>query len=341
MPRSAAQKAARRRRRLKKKGQLGPFLYNGPHPQSRNQSAGKKKRRNRNRKKKSMSVSGVGSARSRGLGDDYIRTLNDPFAFPGVRMGFGCLIPTQLVMAYVKGTFTVNAVDGSFRVNCIPWNTITGANNGALVNIANNGQAVAPVYTTVLSSNVGGINSQMSLGRIVSGGLRVSVKYPLTSAPGQMNAFSLAASSNTATTTTIQGDLGLTQAKLVGSDQAQILYRPTDYNDMEFINLNGSNAVSLGSWQGYIDGLGFPATSVVWYEACFHIEGYSTILSSISDIGQASGFPTLSEAYASVENLVSNVRTHLSPEVMELGVNFLTAGATTVGVNEARRLRLR
>jgi len=247
---------------------------------------------------------------------DYIATLNNPFDYPGIRMGFGCLIPTQLSMAYAKGTLTPNT-DGSFRLIGVPWDTVSGAFNATIGFSSITGVSAVPSYTQIITANASQVNAAFALGRVISGSIRASVKYPATSTPGILNCYSLSSSATTATSATIAANLSLTQAKLTGSDGAQVLYRPTDYNDFEFVSLTGGNSL-MASSQMYIDGIGYPTGTIVYYEIVWHMEVYNTTGISTADLGQESGFPTLSDVHASVESAMSKVRTNLLPELVPL-----------------------
>jgi len=256
----------------------------------------------------------VPGASANAITSDYIATLNDPFNYPGVRIGFGCLIPTQMTMAYVKGTFTPNA-DGSFRVCAIPWNCASGGSNGTIGVTSISGVSTTPSYTSVISANQSQMVSAFAFGRVVSGAVRVSVKYPATSTAGILNCYSIPTNGVTIATSTITTDLSLSQAKLAGSDGAQVLFRPTDFNDMNFTTLSGVTQ-SLASSQLYIDGMGYPTGSVIYYEIVWHLEVYNTTGVSTSDIGQQSGYPTLSDIHASAESMMSKVRSNLLPELI-------------------------
>jgi len=311
--------------------------------------ANQKKKRRKNKKKKKSNQSadipmtqqlvGVAaatkkgrrrSARARGARQSlhpttqaYLQTLNDPFKHGGVRIGFGCMIPTQTTMCYVKGSFTVSTIDGSFRLNAFPWCT-SATNNGAILSISNNGAASTPTYATILSSNVTNVNSSFNFGRVISGGVRAFVRYPQTSQGGIINSYSLPLNSTVGTTQAINTNLSLNQAVTTSQDEVTILYRPTDYNDMEFSLLNNAASnVSLGSWQGYIDGVGYPTGAMVYYEVVFHVEAYTTTsTASVTDLAQETNWPTLADVHANVESAMSTIRSYLTPEVIEGASNL-------------------
>jgi len=257
------------------------------------------------------------NASANAITSDYLSTLNNPFEYPGVRMGFGCLIPTQLTMAYVKGTLSPNA-DGSFRIVGVPWNSASGSFNGSVGFTSVTGVNTAPTYLPLVSANLTQMVANFNLARVISGGVRVSVKYPATSTPGILNCFTSSNSSSAATATTNQAGLSLPQAKLSGSDGAQVLYRPTDTNDTEFGSLVASGGGLLASSQLYVDGIGYPTGSTVYYEIVYHLEVYSTILNGVADLGQESGFPTLSDIHANIESMMSKVRTSLVSDIIPL-----------------------
>jgi len=65
---------------------------------------------------------------------EYCKSLADPFEFSGPRLGWGCMVPTNVVQAYVRGSTTANA-DGSVSLMMLP-------NPSTIVQVANGGLAV-------------------------------------------------------------------------------------------------------------------------------------------------------------------------------------------------------
>jgi len=282
---------------------------------------------------------GAGSART-SLARAYISTLNDPFTHCGVQIGFGCLIPTSLQMAYVKSTFIVNATDGSFRIGSLPY--ICGTTGQGSIGFTSvSGVNTAPAYNFFIASDNGAILANNNFGRIVSGGIRAFVRYPATSQGGILNTYSIGLNSSVPTTNTIQANLSLSQARMSNSDAVSILYRPTDYNDMEFSVLNSTaTGGTLSSWQGYIDGIGYPVGSVVYWEAVYHIESYQTLAISSNDIAQDSAFPSLASVFSNVESMMASVRPLLSSENIDGISNLMFGSQATAERVAASRQRL-
>jgi len=268
----------------------------------------------------------------------YLNTLNAPFKYPGINIGFGCLIPTMLNSVYVKGSFNVNATDGTFRVNTLPW-TLNPTNNGTIVNIANLAASVAQTYSPIAAADGGLLNNMAGFARVVSGGLRVFVKYAATAQGGIMNAFTIPTNSSTPTTLSFNTALSLPQARMSNTDSCSVYYRPTDFNDYEFYSLTSAGATStLASFQGYIDGTGYPTGATVYYEACYHLETYSTVTSSAADIASDTDWPTLASTYSNIETAMQKIRPYLTPEIVQGGVDWMF-GDSMDTVNKYKRSR--
>lgn len=99
---------------------LAPLVAAVQDTQSRKKAKPKKKRHNKKKKSKRQSrrtqliVSRQIRLANPGIAEferAYIDTLNDPFEYPGVHLGFGCLVPTVLAFAYARGSFAANATN--------------------------------------------------------------------------------------------------------------------------------------------------------------------------------------------------------------------------------------
>jgi len=279
----------------------------------------KKRRRRRNKNKKNKRRNTRNRIQNRvltrmtrlsnpGLGafeQDYINTINDPFEYGGVHLGFGCLVPSVLAFAYSRGSFAANA-DGSFMVGTMPALGTTGNFTGG----SNSGATAAVTWGYGTAAN----NSNLaifSLARVISGGLRVRVGMAQTAAPGVMVGWlsSATASTTLSTANTPTQALNLPQGQLAwGSETVQVGWRPRDVADFDFQTI-GTTPNSSG--QLYVAGTGFPASVTVYYEAIYHIECMTTTTAGVNDPGigssTESGFDTL--------QALAKVLKHASPEV--------------------------
>jgi len=256
----------------------------------------KRKKRKRTKKKnsKNKKLQKMSKAVANGSAFEvaYLKTINDPFEYPGVHLGFGCMVPTVLSFAYARGSFAANA-DGSFIVGAQPAIGTSGNFTGG----SNSGATSAVTYGYGVCSNATNLGI-FSYARVISGGLRVRVGQAMTAAPGVMVGFSAStgASATLSSTNTPTQCLNLPQAQMAwGNETVQVTWRPRDANDFDF-QLIGNTPVSSGEL--YVAGTGFPASVTVFYEAVFHLEVFTTFTSGIVDPGNASssytpGFDTL------------------------------------------------
>jgi len=280
---------------------LAPLVAAVQDTQSRKKAKPKKKRHNKKKKSKRQSrrtqliVSRQIRLANPGIAEferAYIDTLNDPFEYPGVHLGFGCLVPTVLAFAYARGSFAANA-DGSFIVGAQPALGTSGNFTGG----SNSGATAAVTYGYGASANATNLSS-FNYARVVSGGLRVRVGQALTAAPGMMVGFaaSTAPSTTLSSSNTPTQCINLPQAEIAwGSETMQVLWRPRDSGDFDFGPLG---TTPNASGEMYVSGTGFPASVTVFYEAVFHIECFTTFLAGTVDQGNldsgvAGGFDTL------------------------------------------------
>jgi len=301
-------------------------------------------KKNRKRKRVQRRNQTLGSKRARKNDFDivtaYTDTLNNPFKFAGCNLGYGCFIPTALKVLYTKGSATVNA-DGSFSVGMIPYSTGTGGSGlqGAIVGFSASGVSTVPTWTYSATANNGSFINEANFARTVSGGLKVWIRYPKTSQAGILNSYAIPTSAAALPTTTPTGGLSIPTAKTIGDDSAMICYRPTDFADFNFILVSGGAlSLCLGSWQGIVQGLGYPTGSTVYWEAIQHVETYTTNDTSSADVASDSGVSYLSGVFANIETAYRTVSKNLGPEVMSAGEQLIysTLG-NAVGMKTAVR----
>lgn len=212
----------------------------------------------------------VGRSPASAFLEQYARTLNDPFEFPGVKLGYGCMLPTTNVCAYNRGSLSPNA-DGSFSVSFSP-----DVINLVLVNnLANN---VAPSATPWQpATNFASIQTSFREARVVSGGLRVWVSMAATDKPGVLYSGTIpdytTTEFNAATSTALRNLPGSIMS--LEASGATILTRPYDSDSFAFF-VNPITGYAAGGipfmTSGYITGAGFPATATVYYEAVLNLE---------------------------------------------------------------------
>jgi len=241
--------------------------------------------------------------------------MNDPFENGPIRLGFNTLVPTVLGSAYKRGSFSVNA-DGSFALAWIPdvVNTLRWTNAGA----------ATPTWANIPSTNSAALQQQMSLIRVVSGGLRLFVTQATTSPSGVLYAGSSSAASRdtyTALTPTTLSDLASSELE-IGYSGAAFTSRPIDISAVEFSSaqLTGfpNNAIA-GFTTGYVCGLNFPSTAVVYYESILNVEGLPTETSGSIGISSSTDFKsTPANEVGSFERAYNYARSFLmDPVIMD------------------------
>jgi hypothetical protein len=149
-----------------------------------------KAKQGQKKKKKAASSAGHTRLHPTQAGDactsDYVRSLNDPFEFTGPRLGWGCLVPTQIVQAYWRGTVTADSSTGSCAIALYP--TIgpdsTDVTNLSFLQSSSglNQNFEAGVYHQPTDYDT--LQANYSGGRIISGGIRAYPDTAMTAVPG-------------------------------------------------------------------------------------------------------------------------------------------------------------
>jgi len=221
------------------------------------------------------------------------------------------MVPTNLQCAYLRGSITANA-DGSFAIAQLPalgsgtsqvYTNVSGANTGTWTNTA---------YT-----NVTAIGTVIFEARVVSGGIKVVPQVAATAVPGVIYAMSIP--SATASQITSATPTGLSQfvgAKFgFGSLGASATTRPVDPTSYEFQQQVVSGYVTgslIANSTPVIVGLGFPAGTVVYFEAILNLEG----IQAYSDAGAITNpgirvdddADTLATAFPNVESMWNTIK---------------------------------
>jgi len=285
---------------------------------SSNSKAEKKYAKNQKKNKKQKKRKNRNAAKNGGadITSEYVATLNNPFEHKGCPLGWGCMVPTIVTTAYVKGSVTANA-DGSLAIALIP-------NPTNMVSIADGGVNVS--FTTAAhlipaSDNVA-IDANFSEGRVVSMGIRAYPNLPMTSAPGACYVGAVPGFQ--------QGQaLALTPNDLSGNpfmkqfrayEGGTSVSRPIDTGSFEF----NTKSVSAGtSWVAaddlpvstpFITFIGIGNATVVYFEAIYNIECVSRTVHNANPISFNDNTPTskLSDAWSSVESMWGAVKPYLS-----------------------------
>jgi len=158
----------------------GPILHLSRPKKTKARKGGKRKKRVRNRKRaargRSLMLSSSSSSGSNSMTAQYYKTLVDPFEYSGVRLGWGCMVPTTIAQAYIRGTAQSN-IDGSLTILALPQAVNTGlfwSSSHSTVNFSG----------TINSTDSAAIAASFSMGRVISIGVKAIPSVALTSAPG-------------------------------------------------------------------------------------------------------------------------------------------------------------
>lgn len=233
----------------------------------------------------------------------YTNTLNDPFQYGPVRLGYGTMVPTTVTTVYYRGALTVNA-DGTFVVASFP--TVRGTSGSILYNIS--GSAGVTWGQTRLSNDVT-VSTLLSAARVISMGIRAKPLLAATATPGilysgtipRISIGSIAAQSTIAVT-------GSPYSEWSSSDRGAVVrWRPVDSQSYEIIpeRLTNTSTFVYDSVP-FIGGAGFPASTQVMLEVVMNLEGVGTIGASLFN-GDAPQ-PQLSDYFPSVDSLWSYIK---------------------------------
>jgi len=241
----------------------------------------------------------------------YVNTLNNPFNYPPIRLGWGTMVPTNLCTAYARGSFTTNA-DGSFAISTTP-------DIQAGVSYTTAGAGTATWGQLSQYANRASLQALIQEGRVVSGGIKVMPQVPATAVPGVLYAGSipsinpgqLFASSPNTLSAAPQLKVGY------GATGACSVTRPLDPTSYEFtvsVVLGYSSSTVLATSCPIIVGIGFPASTTVYYEAVLNIEGISTNNSTSalqSPEINANDDAALAASHTSIESMWQSIKSYV------------------------------
>jgi hypothetical protein len=295
-------------------------------------SAKKKVKTSRRRRRRNRS-STITHSSSRGALDEWVKLLNCPFESLPIRIGFGCMVPSTLATAYVKGTVLANATDGSFAIAFCP----TLGYGSQFAGTWNSG-ATTTTNTSIAWSNQGSIYTCMSEARVVAMSLRVQPLLAATAAPGMLYAGSLASCNSSTLAGTFQPTLlaNLPGTKNnIGWGGATVTSRPTDVSGFEFLvqNVTPNTGVYFNWSTLYVAGLGFPANTSIFYECVLHLEGIAGTADTIQNavLGEQAGDEvkptTLENLFSSATAAYKNLSPYLNHHtVMSAAQDYAITG---------------
>jgi hypothetical protein len=291
----------------------------------------KKRKSKRNRSGIPSSITGCSDL------DLYIKSLNDPFEYPGVRLGFGCMVPTMLATAYYRGLFYANSTDGSFGITMQPS---LGSLNQQIY--YNNTGAGSGSWTSLSFPNAGVISNQINEARAISFGIRVLPLVADTAVPGVVYCGSIASSTN-AQINTVSLTTCSTFPQLEFGDSrmgAVALGRPSDLTAYAFNSVVDQGlSSSLSPWSvPLIVILGLPPTTPIMVELVLNMECLQGATSVNAQIEPSIGGvpdnvqPTLSDYLPSLDSLWSATKNHITAAAnFGTQLSGVKVGDTTLG----------
>lgn len=256
---------------------------------------GKKKRKARGRARVSRAMAGPMTGCDCTL--EYFKSLSDPFELGGLKLGWGCMVPTTSVQATFRGT-SVTGTDGSLGIVLLPSPT-TGL-------LLYNTVATAPNPTILGSlSNFAAITANCAEGRIVSMGVRAFPNVALTTVPGVVYSGATVASNFITFNALSPNDLIAlpTSHQSIGLNGASSTGRPIDPESFIFSSFvisgftaGAANSVSIPFSVPYIVFTGLTPGATVFIEAVINIEatqviahGATTVLPDTDELSETVG----------------------------------------------------
>lgn len=230
--------------------------------------APRRRRRNKRRGRK-------GAPRASGAGGEsatqsYMRSLTDPLNCAGPRLGWGCLQPTNVVTAYLRGSLT-SASDGSLIVAALPDVEHLLAFNNGTYGVAS--------WSTTPAGDLAAIDANYSAGRVISLGLRVYPDIALTSVPGVCLTGALPSQSISTLEALTVGDLMSFPMMHVsrGLEGGYSAGRPEDSTSFNFwAQMCSSSGFTASTTLPFsipiVAFSGLPASTVVYYEVALNME---------------------------------------------------------------------
>jgi len=245
---------------------------------------------------------------------DYFKSLVDPFECSPPKLGWGCMVPSTIGQAYLRGSATVNA-DGSIAFMAMP-----SVKGGIQINTAGAGVAT---WTAVDYANIGNINTAFGEGRVISVGIKATPNIALTSVPAMVysGAFTPTTFINATTMTPTDLQQMVTSHQSVSTNGATSTGRPVDPDSFTFqIQVVGSSG--WGTYQTltmpfsvpYLAFIGLPASTVVFYEVCLNFEGTPVVghnQNTVIPATEGYGERKLSDSWQNPETMINKVKPFL------------------------------
>lgn len=187
----------------------------------------------------------------------YVRALTDPWFAPPLRLGWGSFTPSSLNCAWSRYTQSLQSSSTCFLVLGTPFvgSASASTTNPGFIKQFESTSAGTNIVSSVNVVNGASVNSSVLTGmadaaRVVSGALRVTVRYPATSVRGSIYGLFSGVDSTGVTMSNSFNTLGAlfnartAQSSAAGEVSIEVQYRPSDINSFAFNNqyVNGSGS---------------------------------------------------------------------------------------------------
>lgn len=217
--------------------------------------------------------------------NNYIKALTNPWYAPPVRLGWGTFVPTTLRASWLRYTLTPGALQTAFCISATPTigagAGMTSFSENFISTVGTNTLAASTIASSG-SYNNGVLAAVAQTGRVVSGALRVCVRYPATALRGNLVGGFLADDSGTNFRAVTFDNLSSQfQSRTVSSSTAgelvvEVQYRPSDLTSFDMngtlMNTGGASLATILP-RCYVVGTGWsPSTFSIEINQIFHYE---------------------------------------------------------------------
>lgn len=282
------------------------------------QGAGRKKGKKGKRVKGSgpNSSSVSGNSVPKMLMQAYYKSLINPFENQGCYLGWGCMVPSTIASAYLRGVVT-SFTDGTISFMVVPT-------CGSASIYYNNTGSTTTTWTGLAFANNAPIGTNFSEGRPISVGIRAFPAQALTSNQS-------AVYTGATVPTFINNLIGLAPVDLqtlptthmsIGVSGGSSTGRPIDPDSFTFntYTITGVTGGALSSQNlnfsvPYISFAGLPASTNVFFEAVFNFEATAIVARNVQTVVPAGSvsMPTLSDYFVNYESMHKPVANILPP----------------------------
>lgn len=274
--------------------------------------------RTKARRRRRRALKDVAPNRAMSLTASYLKSLVDPFEHNGVKLGWGCMVPSTVITAYSRFSISASAIDGSLALLLLPCST-----NPCRIGTLGASAAIGTA-TYNNTANQASITNSCAEGRVISAGIRAFPSIAMTVPPGVVYTGALVATTwtNLQTINPTQLASSVTSQQTIGLHGASATGRPVDPDSFTFTTVavdgNGYNSAAhtgdtIPFSVPYIVFLGLPEGATVFVEIVINIEGTPSIGVNQTPLYGHSSFTeeSLSDYWPTFEGMWNRVKSIL------------------------------